>query len=92
MIGLLRGDQPELILLDPKVSVIARHRHEKLLNPQAQTLIYSGVKRPLGGWINGSYTIKLLIMNNEELVVEKIKAIKLRSKSQMVTKHSDLNL
>ena len=42
--------------------------------------------------MNSDYTIKFVITNNEELVVEKIKAIKLRSKSQTVTKHSDLNL
>jgi hypothetical protein len=80
MIGLLKGDQPELILLDPKGSVIAQHRQQKLVNSQAQTLIYSGVKRPKGGWMNGLYTIKFLIKNNDELAVEKMKNIQLLSK------------
>jgi len=75
MIGLLKGDQPQLILLDPKGSVITQHRQQKLANSQAQTLIYSGFKRPQGGWINGNYTIKLFIMKNDKLVVEKMKTI-----------------
>ncbi len=36
----------------------------------------SGAKRQKGGWMNGDNTIKFVISNDEELVVEKMKAIR----------------
>ena len=77
MIGLLKGDQAELILHDPRGYVIARNRQQKLRNSPAQTLIYTGAKRPQDGWINGTYTIKFLIKNKDDLVLEKMKTLQL---------------
>lgn len=80
MIGLLKGDQAELQLHDPGGLLIAHYRQHKLPNSQAQTLIYSGIKRPQGGWINGIYSIKFIITNKDELVFERSKTIQFPSK------------
>ncbi len=70
MIGYVRaihlkaGDVQVLTVTGPKGQVVAQAKLPPLDRDKAQTLVYAGLRRPVGGWIKGSYGGRYQVFRN----------------------------
>ena len=70
-IGLKNGDVQLLSVSDPAGSVIAENRAQPLQKDMAQVMVFTGKKRPSGGWGRGVYRAKYSVERNGEIVLQR---------------------
>jgi hypothetical protein len=70
-IGLKGGDVQRLILSGPDGSTIADSRTEPLDRNKAQTIVFTGKKRPPAGWAAGRYVGRYVVQRGGKPVIDK---------------------
>jgi hypothetical protein len=69
-IGLRQGDRQVLTLTAPDGRVLAENRAEPLDRNKAQWMVYSGVRRPAGGWPSGTLTAHYRVLRGGGTALE----------------------
>ncbi len=69
-IGLKKGDVQSLVLKGPSARSIARNEARPLERNQAQTLIFSGLKKPATDWDRGTYQANYTVRHEGNVVLE----------------------
>lgn len=69
-IGLKAGDAQRLTLKDPKGATIADNR-ATVEKDKAQSLLFTGRKRPQGGWNKGTYLAAFIVERDARIVLQK---------------------
>lgn len=69
-IGLKQGDVQSLVLKGPSTRSIASNEARPLERNQAQTLIFSGLKKPAAGWERGTYQAQYTVLHEGRVVLE----------------------
>jgi len=69
-IGLKAGDRQRLVLLGPDGRVLADHKPEPLDRDKAQVMLFSGIRRPAGGWATGPYRAAYTVERAGKVVVD----------------------
>ena len=70
-IGLRAGDTQSLTVTDPAGAVMSNSTLPALDRNKAQYLLYSGRKRPPGGWVKGQYSARYTLKRQGRVVAEK---------------------
>lgn len=71
-IGLKAGDIQAIVLSGPSGEVLARHEAQPLERHQAQSLVFTGVRKPPAGWGKGTYRAKYQVSRDGEAVFERV--------------------
>lgn len=69
-IGLKKGDVQSLVLQGPAAGRVARNDARPLERNQAQTLIFSGLKKPEAGWERGPYRASYTVLHEGKVVLK----------------------
>jgi hypothetical protein len=69
-IGLKTGDLQRISLRAPDGQLIVDKIEKPLDRNKAQTMLFAGKKRPLGGWLRGSYQAVYGVIHNGQIVLE----------------------
>lgn len=69
-IGLKAGDAQRLTLKDPKGATLADNR-ATVEKDKAQSLLFTGRKRPQGGWNKGAYLATFIVERDAQIVLQK---------------------
>jgi hypothetical protein len=70
-IGLRAGDEQEITLKSPSGEVLATNRAKPLSNPQAQSMVFTGKKRPGEAWPAGVYVAEYKVRNGGQVVLDR---------------------
>ncbi|QEL21671.1 M23 family metallopeptidase [Bosea sp. F3-2] len=70
-IGLKIGDVQSVVVSSPSGQVITRHEAQPLERNQAQTLIFTGLRKPATGWDRGTYRAKYTVSHDGGVVLER---------------------
>lgn len=70
-IGLKAGDVQSLLLRSPSGKEIARHRLAPLDRNKAQTMLFTGTRRPPGGWDRGTYQATYIVEHDSRIVLQR---------------------
>lgn len=77
-IGLQAGDIQHLVVKDPAGRVIAENKAKPTARSQAQTLLYTGRKRPPEGWLPGRYAASYRVLRDGAVMLEQDFSVELR--------------
>lgn len=77
-IGLKSGDVQSLALNGPSGQAIASHEAKPLERNQAQTLIFTGHRKPATGWDRGTYQARYTVLHEGNVVLERSFEIRLQ--------------
>ncbi|WP_332693094.1 M23 family metallopeptidase, partial [Devosia sp.] len=77
-IGLKTGDVQSLVLKGPSGQAIAKHEAKPLERNQAQTLVFSGLRKPATGWDRGTYQASYTVLQQGNVVLDRSFDIHLR--------------
>lgn len=69
-IGLRAGDVQELVLRSPDGSALATHVAESLPRDQAQSMVFTGERRPPEGWPRGTYLAEYRVRRGGAIVLD----------------------
>lgn len=69
-IGLKIGDVQTMVLTGPSGQVVAKHESEPLQRNQAQTLIFTGLRKPPAGWTRGIYRARYVVLHDGKAVLD----------------------
>lgn len=72
VIGLRAGDTQSLMVTDPAGAVMSDSALPPLDRDKAQYLLYSGRKRPPGGWLKGQYSARYALKRQGRVIAEKV--------------------
>jgi Peptidase family M23 len=72
VIGLDAGDVQELTLVGPDGRVIAQSRAAPLVRSRAESLLFTGRKRPPEGWTPGTYTATFRVLRAGTPAIERV--------------------
>ena len=70
-LGLKPGDVPVLTIIGPDGAAVAEFRGDAVQRPQAQNLVYTGRRRPEGGFKPGTYLARYRVENAGATVFER---------------------
>lgn len=70
-IGLKGGDVQRLTLSGPDGSTIVDNRAEPLDRDKAQTILFTGKKRPAAGWAAGRYVARYVVLRGGKAVIDR---------------------
>jgi murein DD-endopeptidase MepM/ murein hydrolase activator NlpD len=70
-IGLKAGDVQLLLLRSPSGKEIARHRLAPLDKNKAQTMLFTGTRRPPSGWDRGMYQATYIVEHDGRIVLQR---------------------
>jgi hypothetical protein len=70
-IGLQKGDVQRLQIVGPDREVLADHTAEPLEGPKAQSMLFTGKRRPAAGWQSGTYDARYAVTQNGAVVLER---------------------
>lgn len=73
-INLVKGDRIHLVLLGPDGELV-RQEAPALERNKAQYMLFTGKKRPAGGWPKGTYTARLEVIRNGEPAHRRINSL-----------------
>ncbi|MBP2159795.1 MULTISPECIES: M23 family metallopeptidase [Asticcacaulis] len=71
-IGLRAGDTQSLTVTDPAGAVMSDSALPALDRNKAQYLLYTGRKRPPGGWLKGQYSARYALKRQGRVIAEKV--------------------
>jgi hypothetical protein len=69
-IGLKAGDVQLFVVRDPSGNIIAENRAAPLESNKAQNLLFTGRKRPAGGWKQGTYKATYIVERDGQVVLK----------------------
>jgi hypothetical protein len=78
-IGLRQGDVQVLTLMAPDGKVLAENRAQPLDRNKAQWMMFSGVRRPAGGWPAGAFTARYQVLREGRPALESEFSVDLKS-------------
>lgn len=76
VIGLEAGDVQRLVLRRPDGTVLVENTTESLTKPFAQQMLYVGNRKPVGGWIKGTYEASYSVKRDGQTVSEDVFSIR----------------
>jgi hypothetical protein len=78
-IGLRQGDVQVLTLAAPDGKILAENRASPLDRNKAQWMMFSGVRRPVGGWSAGAFTARYRVLRDGQPALESGFSVDLKS-------------